>query len=216
MVQHTADESSHAIPRVIHSCDTSRLWYKSDAKFLLPKAVLKIELRSPLAYLDPRHVNMSHMYVELLKDSLTEYAYAAELAGLKYAVSAHSYGITLSLSGFSHKMPLLLATLAERMATLRVCPRRFAVLKESYARALANFDAEQPYKHAVYYVGAMISEKWWSKQQLLDSMEAFTLDDVQTFVSRLLSGVFVEALAFGNVTPQQSIDMVRTVQDKIR
>ena len=51
---------------------------------------------SPLAYRDPLHCNMNRLFVMLLKDSLTEYAYDAELAGLKYNVDVSIYGINVS------------------------------------------------------------------------------------------------------------------------
>ena len=51
---------------------------------------------SPLAYRDPLHCNMNRLFVMLFKDSLTEYAYDAELAGLKYSVNVNIYGINVS------------------------------------------------------------------------------------------------------------------------
>jgi insulysin len=158
LVKH-ATNVANDYPRIISSTPISRLWYKEDTKFLLPKAVFKMELRNPLVYLEPVNVNMTNLFVELLKDSLTEYAYMAELAGLKYSVNASNYGLNVSISGFSDKMDVLLETVLERMATLQCDPQRFSILKESYTRNLMNFEAEQPYKHAVYYVTLLISEK---------------------------------------------------------
>ncbi len=89
----------------------------------------KFELRNPLVYLDPVNVNMANLYVDLLKDSLNEYSYMAELAGLKYTVNASNYGLNVSVSGFSDKMDVLLDTVVERMATLKIDPQRFAILK---------------------------------------------------------------------------------------
>jgi insulysin len=91
--------------------------------------VCKFELRNPLVYLDPVNVNMANLYVDLLKDSLNEYSYMAELAGLKYTVNASNYGLNVSVSGFSDKMDVLLDTVVERMATLKIDPQRFAILK---------------------------------------------------------------------------------------
>ena len=188
------------IPRIIYNTSLARLWYKEDAKFLLPKAVLKFEIRNPIVYFNPTHVNMSNLFVELLKDSLTEYSYAAELAGLKYNINPSNYGMNVSLSGFSDKMNVLLETVFERIASFRVDPQRFNVLKESYQRSLANFEAEQPYKHAVYYTTLLISEKGWTKQQLLDAINDFTIDDLQNFIPKLLtSGIFIESVMFGNL-----------------
>ena len=53
---------------------------------------------SPLAYSDPLHCNMNRLFLMLLVDSLTEYAYDAELAGLKYQLNVSIYGISVSIS----------------------------------------------------------------------------------------------------------------------
>lgn len=54
-------------------------------------------LCSPFAYVDPLHCNMAYLYLELLKDSLNEYAYAAELAGLNYDLQNTVYGMYVSI-----------------------------------------------------------------------------------------------------------------------
>lgn len=66
-----------------------------------------------------------------------------------------------------------------------------------------NFEADQPFKHSVYYLTLLISEKGWEKKQLLETVNDFTVDDLQQFIQQVFSqGVFVEAIAFGNVSQQ--------------
>lgn len=52
---------------------------------------------SPLAYLDPINCNLTHMFVQLFRDSLNEYVYAADLAGLKYDLISTKYGLIVSV-----------------------------------------------------------------------------------------------------------------------
>ncbi|KAH0623624.1 hypothetical protein JD844_006573 [Phrynosoma platyrhinos] len=78
---------------VVKDTAMSKLWFKQDDKFFLPKACLNFEFFSPFAYVDPLHCNMAYLYLELLKDSLNEYAYAAELAGLNYDLQNTIYGM---------------------------------------------------------------------------------------------------------------------------
>ena len=47
-------------------------------------------------YIDPLNANLSTLLVQLFRDSLNEYAYAAEIAGLKYNLNSTAYGITVS------------------------------------------------------------------------------------------------------------------------
>lgn len=43
---------------------------------------------------------MTHMFVQLLRDSLNECAYNADLAGLKWSLNSGKYGVTVSISFF--------------------------------------------------------------------------------------------------------------------
>jgi insulysin len=178
--------------------------------------VIKLELRNPLVYFDPINVNMANMFEHLLSDSLNEHLYAAELAGLKYNISTTNYGMSTSFSGFSDKINVLLETVYEKMASFKVDPQRFAIIKESYRRDLTNFEAEQPFKHAVYYMTMLIAEKGWTKRQLLDSLDDFTIDDLQAFIPKLLTkGVFIEAIAYGNISEQRASELLRIVESKL-
>ena len=58
--------------------------------------LVKIICFSPLVYIDPLHANLATMLTSLFRDSLNEYAYAAEIAGLKYNLSSTAYGINVS------------------------------------------------------------------------------------------------------------------------
>jgi insulysin len=215
LVKHNTDDLPK-LPRIINRTCFSNLWFKEDTKFLLPKAVAKFELRNPICYFDPVNVNMSNMYIELLKDSLTEVTYSAELAGLKYDISPTNFGINVSVSGFSDKMDVLLDIVFNQISTLKVNKERFNILKESYKRNLLNFEAEQTYKHAIYYTTLALSEHGWSKHQLLETIDDFTVDDLQRFIPKILTqGLFVSSLMFGNLTKERAIQFEKICIDKL-
>lgn len=48
--------------------------------------------------MDPLSYNLSYIFVQLFRDALNEYAYAADLAGLKWEVANSKYGITVSIN----------------------------------------------------------------------------------------------------------------------
>ncbi len=87
--------------------------------------------RNPLVYYDPVNLNMTNLFVELFRDSITEYSYEADLAGLRYGLNPNNYGLNISFSGFNDKMDVLLNKVFERMASFRVDSQRFNILKES-------------------------------------------------------------------------------------
>ena len=46
-----------------------------------------------MAFADPLSANLTYMYIELLKDMLNEFTYAAELAGIRYDLLNNIYGL---------------------------------------------------------------------------------------------------------------------------
>ena len=71
---------------------------------------------------------------------------------------------------------------------------------------MTNFEAEQPFRHSMYYMTLLIAEKGWTKKQLLECVEDFKIEDVQVFIPKLLSkGLFIESIAYGNLTEKVNL-----------
>ena len=51
----------------------------------------------------------------------------------------------------------------------------------------------------------LLSEKGWTKQQMANCINDFTMADLQQFIPKLLTqGIFIESVIFGNLTQQVS------------
>lgn len=203
-------------PKVIEDTSFVRLWFKQDTEFLVPKARMMFDFISPFAYLDPISCNLSYMFVQLFRDSFTEYVYPAELAGLQWDLRNTKYGINLVIGGYDDKQCLLLEKIIDRMIHLKIDPKRFEILKENYIRNLKNFAAEQPYQHAVYYLAVLLAEQAWMKEELLEATAYVTLDRVQEFISLLFSKLHVECLIHGNVIEEEALHAVRLIESKLK
>lgn len=80
-----------------------------------------------------------------------------------------------------------------------------------------NFEAEQPYQHSVYYMSLLLSEKGWTKKQLLDTVDDFTLEDLQQFIPKLLTkNIFIESLMYGNLSEQNAKNYLSIVENKLK
>ncbi|XP_039639497.1 insulin-degrading enzyme isoform X1 [Perca fluviatilis] len=209
------EKDSPSVPALIKDTAMSKVWFKQDDKFFLPKACLNFEFFSPFAYVDPLHCNMAYLYLELLKDSLNEYAYAAELAGLNYDLQNTVYGMYLSVKGYSDKQHILLKKIIEKMATFEVDEKRFDIIKEAYMRSLNNFRAEQPHQHAMYYLRLLMTEVAWTKDELKEALDDVTLPRLKAFIPQLLSRLHIEALLHGNITKESALGMMQMVEDTL-
>lgn len=204
------------IPHLIQNTEMSRVWFKQDDEFHLPKAVLNFEIKSPIAYLDPHHQNMVYMLIHLFKDSLNEYMYAAELAGLTYALNNTKFGILLNVKGYNDKQHILLQKIMDKLTTFQVDVKRFEIIKEAYIRALKNFRAEQPHQHAIYYAELLLAERVWSNDELLGCIDELTAESVQNLIPQLLSRIHIEALIHGNLTKEHALDLFGLVENKLK
>uniref|UniRef100_A0A1W7RAD0 Insulin-degrading enzyme n=1 Tax=Hadrurus spadix TaxID=141984 RepID=A0A1W7RAD0_9SCOR len=211
----THEQEYSNLPVMIKNSEMSRVWFKQDNEFNLPKAILSFEFESPLAYLDPHHCNMTFLFVQLFRDALNEYTYAAELAGLSYNLNNTKYGMLLTVKGYNDKQHVLLGKIMDKLTSFNIDPKRFEILKESYIRGLKNFQAEQPHQHAVYYTCLLLAERIWSNDELLDVAEELTVEKVQSVIPQLLSRMHVEALIHGNLTKQKALNLVSIVESKL-
>ncbi|XP_071494745.1 insulin-degrading enzyme-like [Diadema antillarum] len=206
------DADGGPIPTSIRTTPLSKLWFKQDDTFLLPKACMLLEMTSPLAYMDPLHCNMTAIFCILLRDALNEYAYAAEIAGISYSIDSTIYGLEVGVSGYSDKMSLLLQRIFEKMTTFVIDEKRFDVIRETYSRMLNNFHAEQPHRHAVYYTSILMAEYAWTKAEMAQCMDEVTTERMQSYIPQLLSKIHIEALFHGNMTQEMASSSMETLE----
>ncbi|CAG9815290.1 unnamed protein product [Phaedon cochleariae] len=209
------DEDVTEFPIIIEDTPLTRVWFKQDDQFLLPKANLMFDFVSPLAYLDPLNCNLTHMLVQLFRDALNEYAYAAELAGLKWELINTKYGLILGIGGYNNKQHILLRKIMEKLANFKIDPKRFEIIKENYIRNLKNFDAEQPYQHAVYYLTVLLTEHSWTKLELLAATDQITIERLESFIPQVLSKIHIESLVHGNANKEKALELVHIVEDTL-
>lgn len=85
---------------------------------------------SPLANNTARAAVLTRLCVELVNDSLTEYTYDADLAGLSHHVSANDLGIILTLKGYNDKLPELAKYVVMAVKNLEAKQDRLNIMKE--------------------------------------------------------------------------------------
>ncbi|XP_015174662.1 PREDICTED: insulin-degrading enzyme isoform X1 [Polistes dominula] len=207
---------SNKYPVIVEDTPLLRVWFKQDDEYLVPKANIMLNFVSPIVCLDPVNYNSCLMYVRLIRDSLAEYAYDAQLAGLSWEINNSKYGVVLSIEGYDHKLSVLLTKIISSMVNFKFAPERFEILKENYIRELRNFNTEQPYQHAVYYLAALLVEQTWMKDDLLEAATShLTIKQLSTFLQYFLNNIHVECLVHGNYTKSEAIDLIRIVESSL-
>ncbi|XP_048003633.1 insulin-degrading enzyme isoform X2 [Leguminivora glycinivorella] len=202
-------------PAMVRDSTLMRLWFKQDNEFRLPKAFLTFDLVSPLAYQDPANCNLTSLWVLVFRDSLQQFAYSAELAGLRWSIGNAKYGVSITVDGYDDKQHVLLEKIIDGIVNFKVDPQRFAIMKENHIRGIRNFEAEQPYQHAVYQQALCLSDLVWTRCQLLEAAEKLTPEMLDDFAARFIRKVHIEGLMFGNLTREKALKIANMVEGKI-
>ncbi|RVE50691.1 hypothetical protein evm_004601 [Chilo suppressalis] len=202
-------------PAIIKDSPLMRLWFKRDNEFHLPKAVITLDLVSPLAYADPLSCNLTSVWVLLLRDGLQQFAYAGELAGLRWSLGNAKYGLSITIDGYDDKQHVLLEKIIDHLVNFKADPQRFHIMKENHIRAIKNFEAEQPYQHAVYQQALCLSDVVWTRCQLMDAAETMTPEMLDDYACRMMHRVHIEGLMFGNITRERAINIADTIENKL-
>lgn len=130
------------------------------------------------------------LLADLVTDSLTEFAYDADLAGLSYNFGAHSLGLYVTLSGYNDKLHVLAKDVLKRAKALKVNPERLDVMKDQVRifcifrgsrvntlrlqakREYENFFLGQPYRLSDYYARYLLTEREWTMSELLEEVSS--------------------------------------------
>ncbi|KAG7096021.1 hypothetical protein E1B28_006704 [Marasmius oreades] len=199
-------------PRLVWDTPLCKLWHKKDDQFWVPKARVVIEIKSPFVDQSARTAVLTRMFTDLVNDSLTEYSYAASLAGLSYECYDSLNGICVSFSGYNDKMPVLARHVLQQIQTLSVDPERLKIMIEKANKRWENFFLGESYHIARDYALHMLSAQGWLREQLLEQLPTITPEAVCSQRDLILSQVHMRILALGNITQQEAIDFAKVAE----
>lgn len=199
-------------PELIQDTPVTRVWYKKDDTFWVPKTNVWILFKNPLFHATPRNCVILELYINLLTDSLSEYSYNAEVAGLTYYLSQESKGINLHIGGYSDKLPLLLSKVIDKMKNLQIQQDRFDIFKDELTRGYENFFLEAPYQHSAYYMSDVLGENAWNCDDFLSEIKDIYIEDVQTYIPTTLCSLHIEGLVHGDLDKEHVVDMFSNIQ----
>ncbi|KDR81747.1 hypothetical protein GALMADRAFT_58881 [Galerina marginata CBS 339.88] len=200
-------------PQLIRQTALSSLWHKKDDRFWVPKAHVLIDIRSPVANASARTSVLTKLYSDIVNDSLTEFSYDADLAGLSYSFSPHSSGMFVSMNGYNDKMSVLVRHVLEKIKGLVVNPQRLAVIKEEARREWENFFLGQSYSLSDYYGRYLMAERQWTVEEKLSELPSVSANDIQTHMKELFSKVNLRIIAAGNMYKDEAIKIAEMAED---
>ncbi|KAF9469217.1 Metalloenzyme, LuxS/M16 peptidase-like protein [Collybia nuda] len=202
-------------PHLIRDTPLSTVWHKKDDRFWVPKAHVIINLRSPVGNASPRASVMTRLYSDIVNDSLSEFSYDADLAGLTYNFLQHSGGLLVSMNGYNDKMVVLVQHVLEKIKALIVNPERLAVMKEQVKRDWENFYLGQSYSLSDYFGRYILTAQTWTVDERLAELSSVTPEEIQQHMKELLSQVHLKILVTGNIYKDEALKFADMAEESL-
>ena len=155
-------DSTSVHPIILRETTCTRLWYKQDDFFFLPKAGVSINISNSYNNLDQLSLeeNLS-MFLTLFEDAMEECSYAADKAHLEYSsgYSTRDKSIALHVDGFSENMLIFVQKIMHKLTNVSASCDGFYRNKELHIKTLESFKAESPVEHSAYYLHSLAAGK---------------------------------------------------------
>ncbi|GAA6064646.1 hypothetical protein JCM10212_004488 [Sporobolomyces blumeae] len=203
-------------PLNLSNTPTSRLWYKKDDRWWVPRAATFFLFRSPAIDASAVASVSSRLFTELVRDSLNEYSYDADLAGLSYSFEQQGDGILLSADGYNDKLAVLVKVVVRRMKELEVDRKRFDIIVDQMRRLYVNFALEEPYQHVSIDGSHLTQALSYTIDQKLAALEQITPESLRAHMKRVLERLHIEALVHGNMLKDEAIALNRSIEDILK
>ncbi|KAL1412548.1 metalloprotease [Vanrija albida] len=191
-------------PELLRDSEVSRLWYKKDDRFWLPKTNMHVELQSPLLYVSPRTAVLGRLLCDLFVDATTEDVYDASLADLTFDLYYTGDSISISAGGYTDKLALMTETMLNKFVDFEIDPIRFEKVVDQVKLHWRNFELSTPYSLASYWASYVRGQGQWTQKEKLKEIDFVTPADVKAFASELFQRLYVESLVHGNTTAEEA------------
>ncbi|KAF5347143.1 hypothetical protein D9757_013657 [Collybiopsis confluens] len=199
-------------PHLIRETSLSSLWHKKDDRFWIPKAHVVIDIRSPVANTSPKAAVLTRLFTDLVTDSLSEFSYDADLAGLMYNCTSHAKGMYMSLQGYNDKMSVLVKQVLEKVKNLEVRKDRLDVMVEQNKHQWENFFLGQSYQLSEYYGRYLMTKEQWTVDESLKELPTVTVEEIRQHAKNLLSNAKLRVLVGGNVYKDEAIKITEMAE----
>ncbi|KAJ1956481.1 metalloprotease, partial [Linderina pennispora] len=187
------------------------VWFKRDDRFFLPRGEIRIIIETPLVYESPLNSLLAQLFTLILKDSLCEITYDAQVAGLWFDIRDSSEGIFVHVDGFNDKLGELLKLLLRSLRTLQVDDTRFDVYSREIKKKLDNAKHSEPYTHIQTSVSFLNQGTMWRYSDKLSAFPLITKERLQHFIDTLFEQVRIQMIMMGNFTEEDAMGTADTI-----
>ena len=193
------------------------IWHGLDTSFAVPRARLFISLQNPAVAKNLDQRLLARLSASWLNDQLNASAYPARLAGLNYDIYPHVRGITLALGGFNAEQPRLVEQMLQELNTAKVNQEQFARLQQRLKQNLQNQQRDRLVQQLIRQLSDdTIEPGGWTLEEQLAELDQLTTADLSNFLTTFTQQLYVQVLAWGNITADETLALGELVQQQLQ
>ena len=208
--------AAEALPREIERGERMAVWYKPLDKFKTPRASNYYSFQKEGLNQTAQDSIALDLYVRLVNDGLTDWAYPAYLAGLSFDFYVHARGVSLKVDGFNDRQADLLQQISGKIRTAAFNQAQFERVRAAAVRKVKNAMLAPPYQKALGQWQQSMRPQLWRFEETLHALEAITLEEVTHYGESFWQGAFLLALSNGNLSESEAIDNANTMQKALQ
>ena len=197
----------------------SNTFYLQDSKWKTPKTNVCIQIDTPIAYESAGNSALTKLFMNILEEKVNEISYYADCAGLYFNCGSNSQGIYMNFHGYSHKLSVLMDRVLSMVCTIRTpgsCDDAlYQRLKSKMLQDYANQKFAQPYRQCVTGSTRCLNHPVHTSDEKHFFLEKFSLNDFESFASKLFLQIYVTVFIHGNASPTEAKEITRSVCDKL-
>lgn len=210
-----ADAPDSEFPVLISKSPHSRVWYRKDKKFKVPRAFVYVYLTSDCVSRTAESQCMTDLLVKLFENSLTEIAYDADQADLSYSIKVHLNGLVVKLSGFNEKISQLFQVVIDHVVGLTFTGKQLETTKAEWKMIYHNQSIKPSGLNKDLRLSLLVHNHW-TMMEKLSTLSSISEDNLATFLVELLSTVTVQMLVQGNISAKEARDLERYLLLKLK
>lgn len=189
-------------------------WFLPATSSKLPKAFVCLKISHPeLASKDATSCALKNLFVALVRDTLTEYAYQGELAGIFYSLKPIKTGLELYIRGYSANQHIFLKNVLHVLYAYEFEQSRFEQVLEIQIKNLASADGDSLKVQSKFLLSSIMCPRNYSR---IDRMQAFktssiNFEQMMEFAHNFRLHNHQECFFYGNLTPKQADVLANTI-----
>ncbi len=193
-------------------------WHASNTDFKVPKAIMRIRLKSAWVEQSARHGALAALLADVVRADLNPVTYPAAMAGANFGVSATARGLDFSLSGYSDSLDELLDYTLKRLKLFSKGRAKLTetdavlTIKNQLERHYRNQLKATPYRQIMGHLAAAIYAPYWPSQQIAEELTTITPEELISFTKALFKQSEVTLLTTGNLEQKQAEKMAKQVK----